>query len=223
MLVHKRWPQHGRSRPVDKRLLGANFGGSVARVFHVATPPSPLGPELIAEALRGARAPGVSLLVIVTARAADDEALDTIRRSGTPYVIVQAPALACLPKEGALKGRRVLVPVQGGPAITALPVTLLVDQILRALTEEELQGRTIALGALDPVRWVELLRRQGARPLLARPFWIRIGRWFGQLDLAALLAGSQASALTRFRRPPLASWWQITKGKQRPPCLPAAA
>ncbi len=144
--------------------------------------------ELFDEALRATRAPGVSLLILVTARAEDDEALQSLRQSGTPYVILRAPAVIDLGALESLKGRKVLITDDARIPIKTPPVEYLVSQILGALKAPELTGRTLSVEFADTAAWARLLEEKGARPLKVGALRARVGRWLGQLQLSDLQA-----------------------------------
>lgn len=148
---------------------------------------------LLAEAIRAGRAPGVSRLVVVTSRRHDDPLLTAVRRSGTPYVIVQAPGKAVDDAVLDLEGRRILVPADAAVRLRATPVGTLVDQTMRALTDDELQGRTLVLPIADADEWTRLLAARGAHPRTVAPWRARVGRWLGQMDLASLSTHAPAS------------------------------
>lgn len=150
--------------------------------------------ELFAEALRATHAPGFSLLVVVTSRSEDDDALDALRRSGVPYVILRAPAVVDVGARANLKGRKVLIPEPIADGMKTPPVEHLVRKVLRALTEEELVGRTLSVEFADSEVWVRLLEEKGARPLKVGPLRARVGRFLGQLALSDLQVNAAESA-----------------------------
>ena len=131
--------------------------------------------------LGAAAAPGVERIVVVTGRAADDEGLARVRRSGAPYLIVRAAPLLDLDELcAAVRGRRVLVPEASGEVLAgAVSIDRLVEEVLGAVADEEAVGRTVIAPAAG-AEWLRLIEEAGARPVVVGPLRARLGGWLGR-------------------------------------------
>jgi hypothetical protein len=150
---------------------------------------SPIPGRFFDEVLRATRAPEVKLLVLVTSRGSGDGGLQTLRRDGIPYVIVQVDALVDLTAlEAEVKGRRVLIPADFTARTAAAPMDEVVRLAALAASSDDLQGRLLTIAPAPVDAWTQLLAARGARPKVVKPWRARVGRWLGELELGALPA-----------------------------------
>ena len=159
-------------------------GGQPGRAADEAqgeAPPQQAGPDLLGDLLAAAAAPGVERIVVVTGRAADDPGLASVRRSGAPYLIVRtAPLLDLDELRAAVRGRRILVPEASGEVLAgAVSIDRLVEEVERALADEEAAGRTVVAPPAG-AEWLRLIEETGARPVLVGALRARLGGWLGR-------------------------------------------
>lgn len=156
--------------------------------------PAP-SPDRMRAVLRASRAPGVELVVIVAPLGvAYDEELLVLKKDGKPYVIVRcAPLLEEIAEAADFATTRRLWLARGAttPIATAFHASA---EILRALRDDSLQGRTIELA--EPVDVADAIARAAqiaGAPADVQPtsraigtMYRKISSWLGRADPPAL-------------------------------------
>ena len=151
--------------------------------------------------IRACRGPTRPVLVWVTSRGDRDPALDTLQRSGVPYVVLRAAPLVELPDavaEAAWAGQRILVP-------NDLPVPprgvgtepLIAGAVVDAVSDEAPVGRVIDVSHGGATLWSDVVRAHGGDPAPTGPARAWLAARLGQPVLgvagAQLLTGEHPS------------------------------
>ncbi len=151
-----------------------------------ATSPPPR-PDLVRAAMAASRAPGVTALGWVTQRAADDEAIGELRRSGKPYGVLQVgPILELAVDEGVAAGQRRTVLASGGLCDAAAQARAATIAQVASEVTDWIESEAIAAGRLEPLTvpdrpLEQLLERQGFEPLHLSPWRVGLNAFFGML------------------------------------------